>query len=82
MTPPRLLKIITAELGPIDSADPMDARLVSECGADSIHLIILAMEIEDTFGIDLPDDDFAALGDDPTIRAVLALVESKMEIVL
>jgi acyl carrier protein len=77
----RLLKIITAELGPIDAADPMDARLVSECGADSMHLIVLASAVEDEFGIEISGEELDELGDDPTIRAVLALVESKMEIV-
>ena len=79
----RLLSLITREIGAIETtaADPLDARLVRDCKADSLHLVILAMAVEDEFGIELPDDDFAALGEDPTVRDVLALVERKMEVV-
>jgi acyl carrier protein len=75
----RLLSIVSLEMGAIQTTaeDPINARF-SELGGDSLHRISLLVEIEEEFGVEISDDEDAALGSDATIRSVLELIERKL----
>lgn len=76
----RLLALVTREFGAIETTadDPLDAVLTTDLKGDSLHRISLIMEIEDEFGVEISDDEDAALGSDATIRSVLELIERKL----
>lgn len=76
----RLLTIVTRELGSIVTTadDPLDAVLTTDLKGDSLHRISLICEIEEEFGIEVSDDDDAALGPDATLRTLLAMIERKV----
>jgi acyl carrier protein len=47
-----------------------DSRLVDDLGLDSLDLIQLAINLEEAFGIEIPDDDV----DDPALGVVSGLI--------
>lgn len=76
----RLLALVTREFGAIETTadDPLDAVLTTDLKGDSLHRISLLVEIEEEFGVEISDDEDAALGSDATIRSVLDLIERKL----
>jgi acyl carrier protein len=62
----KFVKLLVDELQ-IDEADiTLDAELSSDLGINSIELADLVMQCEDTFGIEIQDDDirnFTTVGD-------------------
>lgn len=59
-----------------ESTIPADADLINDLNADSLHHIEIVMELEDTFQIEISDQEAeAAL----TLGDVRALVERKMK---
>ncbi len=76
----RLLALVTREFGAIETTadDQLDAVLTTDLKGDSLHRILLLMEIEDEFGIQISDDEDEALGHDATLRSVLELIERKL----
>ena len=62
----KFVRLLVDELQ-IDEADiTMDAELSNDLGINSIELADLVMQCEDTFGIEIQDDDirkFATVGD-------------------
>ena len=49
--------VILDKLGVEDSQIPMEASFVDDLGADSLDTVELIMELEEEFGIEIPDDD-------------------------
>lgn len=47
--------LITTELGPAEPITP-STHLREDLGADSLDLVELLLAVEQTFGLDLPDD--------------------------
>ena len=76
----RLLSLVEREMGSIitPSDDPLDAVLTTDLKGDSLHRISLLVEIEEEFGVEISDDEDAALGPDATLRSVLGLIERKL----
>lgn len=76
----RLLALVTREFGAIETTadDPLDAVLTTDLKGDSLHRISLMVEIEEEFGVEISDDEDAALGPDATLRSVLGLIERKL----
>lgn len=76
----RLLSLVEREMGSIitPSDDPLDAVLTTDLKGDILHRISLLVEIEEEFGVEISDDEDAALGSDATIRSVLELIERKL----
>lgn len=76
----RLLALVTREFGAIETTadDPLDAVLTTDLKGDSLHRILLLMEIEDEFQIEITDDEDEALGADATIRVVYHLILRKL----
>ena len=51
------VKKVVAEQLSINEADiKNDSAIISDLGADSLHTVELGMAREDTFGIEIPDD--------------------------
>lgn len=52
----RVKRVVSETLGvPYDDAH-LDAKLTEDLGADSLDAIEIAMEIEDEFNVDVPDE--------------------------
>ena len=49
--------VILDKLGVEDSQITMEASFVDDLGADSLDTVELIMELEEEFGIEIPDDD-------------------------
>ena len=50
----------------------MDTNLIDDIGADSLDVVELVMELEDTFGISISDEDAAELY---TVRRIVDYLE-------
>ena len=76
----RLLALVTREFGAIETTadDPLDAVLTTDLKGDSLHRISVMCSIEEAFGIEVSDDDDAALGPDATLRTLLGMIERKL----
>ena len=57
MTPfEKLKKIISEQLYVDESKITMDSDIVEDFEADSIEMVDIVMDIEDEFGVEIPDD--------------------------
>ena len=71
----KLIKIIEENLGVnVDSVQD-DAHFVDDLGADSLDTVELVMEIEESFDIEIPDEDAEKL---TTLKASLDYLEEHM----
>ena len=52
----RVKSIIVEKFGVAESEVTMEASFTNDLGADSLDTVELIMEIEDEFGISIPDD--------------------------
>jgi acyl carrier protein len=68
-------KLLNIEVSEIKTT----SLVVKDLGADSLDIIELVMDLEGTFGIDIPDSDIDKFEDDITIKHLVDLVESKMK---
>ena len=53
----RLQDLLSEQLGVDDDALRSDANILDDLGADSLDVVELVMAIEETFDIEIPDDD-------------------------
>lgn len=63
---PRIIAIITRLYSPIDLTVTADSRLVDDLEMDSMDLVEMVMEIEDTFSIEFTNEEcngFRTVGD-------------------
>ena len=52
----KLKKIISEQLYVDESKSTMDSDIVEDFEADSIEMVDIVMDIEDEFGVEIPDD--------------------------
>ena len=52
----KLKKIISEQLYVDESKITMDSEVVEDFEADSIEMVDIVMDIEDEFGVEIPDD--------------------------
>ena len=52
----KLKKIISEQLYVAESKITMDSDIVEDFEADSIEMVDIVMDIEDEFGVEIPDD--------------------------
>ena len=57
MTFDKIKDIIIDQLGVEESDVNMDTNLMKDLSADSLDAVEIIMAIEDTFGIEIPDED-------------------------
>ena len=53
----KVKEVIIAKLGVEEDAIKMEAHFVNDLGADSLDTVELIMELEEEFGIEIPDED-------------------------
>lgn len=53
----KVKKIIVEQLGVQESDVTLDASFIDDLGADSLDTVELIMAIEETFNIEIPDED-------------------------
>ena len=66
----RVRKRIAESLGVVIASD--ECHIVDDLGADSLETVALVMDIEEEFGIEIPDDEMVDLG---TVGETIAIVE-------
>ena len=52
----RVKAVIVDQLGADESAVTPEASFVDDLGADSLDVVQIVMQLEDIFGIEIPDD--------------------------
>ena len=53
----RLKQIVVNQLGVEEAAVVAKAKFIEDLGADSLDIVELVMAMEESFGIDIPDED-------------------------
>lgn len=53
----RMKQVIVNSLGVEEGAVKPEAKFIEDLGADSLDIVELVMVIEETFGIEIPDED-------------------------
>jgi len=66
----RVRKRIAESLGVVIASDA--CHIVDDLGADSLETVALVLDIEEEFGIEIPDDEMVDLG---TVGETIAIVE-------
>jgi acyl carrier protein len=70
------LKKLIVELLEVDEAEVvMEASFADDFGADSLDFIELITAVEDTFGIEIPDEDAEKL---QTVRDAVNYIEARI----
>jgi len=72
---PRVLAVIRHELRVHHRTLEAGTRLVDDLGADSLQVIRLTLVFEDTFGIEISDEEAATMR---TVRDAVAAVERRL----
>lgn len=70
-----LSKTLSEELEIDASKISLDAHFKNDLDADSLHLVELAMELEDSYGISIPDEDALEL---TTVGSVVDYLAAKL----
>jgi len=53
----KLKQIVVNQLGVEEAAVVPKAKFIEDLGADSLDIVELVMAMEETFGVDIPDED-------------------------
>jgi acyl carrier protein len=70
----KVKQIIVEQLG-VDEAEVTDtASFVDDLGADSLDTVELVMAFEESFGIEIPDEDAEKIG---TVKDAIEYIEKK-----
>ena len=65
--------VILDKLGSEESQITMEASFVDDLGADSLDTVELIMELEEEFGIEIPDEDAETI---TTVQAAVDYLDS------
>ena len=57
----KVKEIIVDKLGVEVSKITLEAQFINDLGADSLNIVEIVMEIEDEYGIEIPDEDVEEL---------------------
>ena len=71
----QMKSIVSAKLGVEASKVSMDSRFMEDLGADSLGLVDITMELEEKFGVSIPDEDLPKI---TTVGSAVIYVKSKM----
>lgn len=72
----KALEIISKQLGVDADKIGMDASFTEDLGADSLDIVELIMAFEETFNVEIPDEDAEKL---ETVIQVIEYVEKKIQ---
>lgn len=70
----KIKEVIVDKLGVEEDKITMEASFIDDLGADSLDTVELIMELEEEFGLEIPDEDAEKL---TTVQAVVDYVEEK-----
>ena len=70
----KIIKMIASKLSKKVDEVTLDSKLIEDLGADSLDIVEMLMELEDTYGITIPDDDAVNLR---TIGDIVKFMESQ-----
>jgi len=72
----RLKKIVAEQLGVDESKIVPEARFTEDLNADSLDLVEMIMELEEAFGVEIPDEDAEKI---MTVQDALNYIEQKLQ---
>lgn len=72
----RLKKIVAEQLGVDESKIVPEARFAEDLSADSLDLVEMIMELEEAFGVEIPDEDAEKI---MTVQDALNYIEQKLQ---
>ena len=73
MSDDKIKNIIMDKLGVEESKITMDANFINDLGADSLDQVELIMQLEEEFGIEIPDEDAETI---TTVQAAVDYLDS------
>jgi acyl carrier protein len=68
-------QIVSEKLGVETDKVTLEARFMEDLGADSLGLVDVTMELEEKFGVSIPDEDLPKI---TTVGSAIDYVMSKM----
>ncbi len=71
----KIIKVISEKLGVNEDQCVEDAAFVEDLGADSLDQVELVMALEDTFELEIPDEDAEKL---KTVKSVFDYVTAQI----
>ncbi|MCY4444397.1 MAG: acyl carrier protein [Proteobacteria bacterium] len=74
-TEERINDIIAEQIGVDKASIKRESRFIEDLGADSLDIVELMMNIEETFSVDIPDDEAEKI---LTVGDALAYIENKL----
>ena len=69
----QIITIIAEQLGLDEAEVKLESKFIEDLGADSLDLVDLVMKLEDTFDVQISDEETAKL---KTVRDAVTFVES------
>lgn len=61
---------------PVEKIEPSN-RIVDDLGADSLCIIEITLSVEESFGMDISDEDVHGLGVEATVKNLIDYVEKR-----
>lgn len=72
----KIKDIIVEQLDVEEDAVTMEASITEDLGADSLDVVDLVMSIEESFGVEIPDEEVENI---KTVGDIVKYIENKVE---
>ena len=70
----KIISLTATQLGLGEDTISLDSNFMDDLGADSLDTVELVMNIEEEFGIEIPDDEVEGM---PTVKSMLNYLTSQ-----